>query len=54
MPDPMLFTVKQASKRLNMSEAWLFASDIPHVKLGRRRLYRSTDLDAYVNRHVRR
>lgn len=54
MPDPILFTVKQAAKRLNMSEAWLFASDVPHVKLGRRRLYRPSDLDSYINRNVRR
>lgn len=39
MPDPILLTVKQAAKRLNMSTAWLFASDVPYVKLGSRRLY---------------
>jgi hypothetical protein len=54
MPDPILLTVKQAAKRLNMSEAWLYASGVPYVKLGSRRLYRPSDLDHHVSRNVRK
>lgn len=54
MAESKYLTVKQAAKYLTMSPAWLFASDVPFVKLGRRRLYRPEDLDAYVARKVRR
>lgn len=54
MSESKLYTVKEAAKYLTMSQAWLFASDVPHVKLGRRRLYRKEDLDGYVARKVRR
>ncbi|HET9064934.1 MAG TPA: helix-turn-helix domain-containing protein [Gemmatimonadales bacterium] len=54
MTDSAFLTVKQAARFLTMSQAWLFASDIPHVKLGRRRLYRREDLIAYVAKKVRR
>lgn len=49
-----LLNVREAAKYLGMSQAWLFASGIPFVKLGRRRLYRAEDLDAHANRHVQR
>ena len=54
MPESELLTVKQAAKFLNMSTGWLLASGIPHVKLGRRRQYRTTDLRSYVNSRVLR
>jgi len=49
-----LMTVQEAAKNLRMNEAWLYTSGIPHVKLGRRRLYRREDLDAHASRRVRR
>jgi hypothetical protein len=36
-----------------MSLAWLHQSDVPYVKLGRRRLYRSADLRTFISRRVR-
>jgi excisionase family DNA binding protein len=49
-----LLSVKEAARYLGMSAAWLYSSGIPCVKLGRRRLYRTEDLDGYVARKVRR
>jgi hypothetical protein len=50
----MLLTVKEAANFLRMSVAWLYASDIPYVKLGRRRVYRAEDLDSFVAGRVQR
>ena len=54
MPDPKFLTVKQAAKYLTMSQAWLFANDVPFVKLGNRRVYRVEDLDAYAARRLQK
>lgn len=48
-----LLNVKEAANYLRMSEAWLYASGIPCVKLGRRRLYRTEDLDRFVAGRLR-
>lgn len=48
-----LLSVREAAEYLGMSEAWLYASGIPCVKLGRRRLYRTEDLDGFVAKRVR-
>lgn len=53
MTGGMLLNVKEAAEYLRMSEAWLYASGIPCVKLGRRRLYRIEDLSAHVAKMVR-
>ncbi len=34
-----LLSVKEASDLLRMSDKWLYQSDIPFVRMGRRRLY---------------
>lgn len=47
-----LKNVEAASKYLGMSPGWLRASKVPFVRIGRRRLYRQEDLDAYVERRV--
>lgn len=47
-----LLSVREAARYLKMSEAWLYSSRIPCVKLGRRRLYRIEDLDSFVARYV--
>ena len=52
MVDGKLLSVQEAADYLGMSEAWLYASGIPCVKLGRRRLYRTADLDGYANKRV--
>jgi len=49
-----LLSVKEASKYLGMSEAWVLNNPVPCVRLGRRRLYRTEDLDTFVARRVRR
>lgn len=48
-----LLSVKEAAKYLGMSEAWVLNSSVPCVRLGRRRLYREVDLDAFAARRVR-
>lgn len=53
MSDERLFSGKEAATLLGMSLAWLYQSDVPHVRLGRRRLYRSTDLRSYISRQIR-
>ena len=45
-----LLSVKQAADYMGMSEAWLYSSGIPCVKLGRRRLYRTEDLDNFADK----
>jgi excisionase family DNA binding protein len=51
-----LLSVPEAAARLGMSERWMWdvvsRREIPTVCLGRRRLFRPSDLDAYVERHV--
>jgi predicted DNA-binding transcriptional regulator AlpA len=47
-----LLSVKQVAAHLGVSKSWLYQSDIPSVKLGRRRLYRPSDLAGYVSAHV--
>lgn len=49
-----LLSVKEAARYLGMSVAWLYASDVPCVKLGRRRLYRAVDLERFVEKRVRK
>lgn len=47
-----LLSVKEAAAYLGMSEGWLYQSGIPFAKLGRRRLYRRSDLDQFVTNHL--
>lgn len=47
-----LFSVKRAAAYLGISEGWLYKSGIPFAKLGRRRLYRPSDLDRFVEQNV--
>jgi hypothetical protein len=49
-----LLSVKQAADYMGMSQAWLFASGIPCIKLGRRRLYRVEDLDGFADKRRRK
>jgi excisionase family DNA binding protein len=43
-----LLSVKEAASQLGVSKSWVYQSDVPYVKLGRRRLYRPSDLVRYV------
>lgn len=54
MQSDRLLSGKEAAKLLGMSLAWLRQSEVPCVRLGRRRLYRSADLRSFVNRRVRK
>jgi predicted DNA-binding transcriptional regulator AlpA len=47
-----LLSAKEAADRLGMSLGWLSSSQVPRVKLGRRTLYRPSDIDAFVAAHV--
>ena len=47
-----LLSVKDAAVQLGVSESWLYQSDVPKVKLGRRTLFRPTDLANYVGARV--
>lgn len=40
--------VKEAAAYLDMSESWLWRSDIPRVRLGSRVKFLRADLDAYL------
>lgn len=52
MEKDKLLSGKEAAAYLRMSLAWLHQSDMPYVKLGRRRLYRPADLRTFINRRV--
>jgi excisionase family DNA binding protein len=54
MGEERLLSGEEAAKLLGMSKVWLYQSEVPHVKLGRRRLYRSSDLKAFISRRVRK
>jgi hypothetical protein len=54
MEKDRLLSGKEAAAFLHMSLAWLHQSDVPYVRLGRRRLYRSADLRSFINRRVRK
>ena len=47
-----LLSVKQAAAWLGMSASWLAQSDVPFVRLGRRRLYRASDLRSHISARV--
>jgi hypothetical protein len=47
-----LLSAREAAESLGMSESWLHGSTVPHVKLGRRKLYRPSDLRRYVEARV--
>ena len=57
--DGLFLSVREAADFLRMSDKWLYQSDIPFVRLGRRRLYLRASLMEYAtqrlsNAHVRR
>jgi 3-hydroxymyristoyl/3-hydroxydecanoyl-(acyl carrier protein) dehydratase len=45
---PGALGVEAAAQYIGMSVSWLQHSDVPRVKLGRRVLYRTMDLDRYL------
>ena len=47
-----LLSARKAAARLGVSPSWLYQSDVPRVKLGRRTLYRPSDLTKYVDARV--
>ena len=47
-----LLSAKDAAALLGVSASWLYQSNVPRVKLGRRTLYRPHDLAAYVDARV--
>jgi hypothetical protein len=51
-PSEGLLSVDDAAAHLGISKSWLYQSDVPFAKLGRRRLYRPEDLDGYVRARV--
>ncbi len=54
--DQQLLAVDEAARALSISihtlRAWVSQKRIPYVKLGRRVLFRSEDLQAYINFHL--
>ena len=50
--DKLLLDTREAARRLSISERTLWAmtqaGDLPHVRIGRRVLYRPASLDAYL------
>lgn len=47
-----LLSVKEASAFLGMSDKWLYQSDVPFVRMGRRRLYMISSLIAYARQRL--
>ena len=47
-----LLSVKEASDLLRMSDKWLYQSDIPFVRMGRRRLYFRSSLLEYARQRL--
>lgn len=45
---PFQFNAEDAAQYIGMSRAWLFASDIPRVRLGRSVKWLREDLEAYL------
>lgn len=48
---PFRFSAKEAAAFIGMSPNWLWQSDIPRVKLGRRVHWLREDLEAYLRNH---
>jgi predicted DNA-binding transcriptional regulator AlpA len=48
---PFRFNVEDAARYIGMSESWLWASDIPRVKLGSRVHWLREDLEQYLRSH---
>jgi excisionase family DNA binding protein len=47
-----LLSVKEAADLLRMSDKWLYQSDIPFVRMGRRRLYFRASLLEYARQRL--
>jgi hypothetical protein len=50
--DDRLLSVKEASAMIGMSEKWLYQSDVPFVRMGRRRLYMASSLLEYARQRL--
>ncbi len=50
--DGLFLSVKEAADFLRMSDKWLYQSDIPFVRLGRRRLYLRASLIEYATQRL--
>jgi hypothetical protein len=48
---PFRFDAEEAAAFIGMSTGWLWASDIPRVKLGRRTHWLREDLESYLRAH---
>jgi hypothetical protein len=48
---PFRFDAEGAARYIGQSKSWLWASDIPRVKLGRRTHWLREDLEAYLRAH---
>ena len=47
-----LLSVQEAADVLGVSTSFVYQSKIAHAKIGRRRLYRPSDLARYVSAHI--
>jgi hypothetical protein len=50
--DDRLLSVKEASAIIGMSDKWLYQSDVPFVRMGRRRLYMASSLLEYARQRL--
>ena len=50
--DGLFLSVKEAAALLRMSDKWLYQSDIPFFRLGRRRLYLRGSLIDYATQRL--
>jgi hypothetical protein len=49
--EPFRFDAEDAARYIGMSVSWLWASDIPRVKLGRRVHWLREDLESFLRTH---
>jgi hypothetical protein len=52
--EPFALSLEQSAAKIGMSVAWLKKqTDIPYVRVGRRKMFRPQDLRAFIDKSVR-
>lgn len=47
-----LMSVKETAAYLNVSESYLYQCQVPYVRIGKRRLYRLSDLNSFIEQNL--
>jgi excisionase family DNA binding protein len=52
--EPMLLSIDESAEKLGMGRTWLLTqTEIPYVRIGRRKLFRPEDLQAFIEKNLR-